>query len=465
MHAALLTAQRDYVDQLVLHYFQDRTMTIVGHSMGGLVATKTNNPMTVLTLATPHTAFPYSFDESIHYFYRLPSNPNRIVVSLSGGFKDELIPPALCEVVVVGSNTTTTIRTLQTSRIMNQQHPSGLPLLGMDHKAIVWCHEVLSYVRTVIYELSHGDPIQTLQDMSKNSPAYQSTVQQQKKEYGEHYGSWALISVECAMIYNAELLLGLFAINCGLHHGNIYLLLLLLPLQMPMHMQWIVIPIIAGCLAACWSNHPVSVGGIILLSYVASSVMAIVAMVANHVLPSIRRPSFVLVIGFFVMAFGYRSIVISIQQQQHAVDGGNGSFISEMVMISIVMMWTGSLCHVGVSLDTLIVVSLPCLVAGKAVAYYKWSFQQELHGLDESMLRFFIMVVIPIGIRLLLRQHQYHCPQRHYASVVVRITVVIAVASGGMLQVGGGYKVGYFIGAMSMVDAMLSLVHGMRTQK
>jgi PGAP1-like protein len=462
MHASLLTAQRDYVDQLVLHYFQGRAMTIVGHSMGGLVATKTNNQITVLTLATPHAAFPYSLDESIHHFYRLPSNANRMVVSISGGFKDELIPPALCE-LIVGSNTTTiTSMTLQTSRIMRKHHKSGLPLLGMDHKAIVWCHEVLSYVRTVIYQLSRGDPIQTLREMSRNAPAYQSTVQQQKKEYGEHYGSWALLSVECAMLYNAELLLGLFAMNCGLHHGNNRVLLL--P-RMRMQMQkMLMIPIAAGCLAACWSNHNVSLGGIIILSYVASTVMAVVAMVAN-LLPSKRRPSFVIVVGFFMMAFGYRSIII-IQQQHHQQHPGDGSasFISEMVMMSSMVMWTGSIFHLGESLDTLIVVSLPCLVAGKAVAYYKWSFQQELHGLDDSMLRFLVMVVIPMGIRLVLRQ-QCHCPQHHYVIIFVRIMVVIAVASGGMLQEGGGYRVGYIIGAMSMVDALFTLIGGMRKQK
>jgi hypothetical protein len=93
-------------------------IVLVGHSMGGLVARKSramlvHSPTTrttttssnlIITLATPHDRLPYGFDESIHEFYNSLDNSHdddegtTTLVSISGGLRDEMIPPSVCQV-------------------------------------------------------------------------------------------------------------------------------------------------------------------------------------------------------------------------------------------------------------------------------------------------------------------------------------------------------------------------------
>ena len=55
----------------------------------------------IVTLATPHVQLPYAFDETVHEFYNLllsNNNDETLLVSISGGMRDEMIPPRLCQV-------------------------------------------------------------------------------------------------------------------------------------------------------------------------------------------------------------------------------------------------------------------------------------------------------------------------------------------------------------------------------
>ena len=81
---------------------------LVGHSMGGLVARSVPllHPFTrphifnLVTLATPHDGLPYAFDASLANFYqflRKEENP-LMTISISGGIRDEMIPPEACRV-------------------------------------------------------------------------------------------------------------------------------------------------------------------------------------------------------------------------------------------------------------------------------------------------------------------------------------------------------------------------------
>ena len=120
------------------------SVTLVGHSIGGFIARaapilhhiftpkpkpnkksyqiQSNNYEisidSIITLATPHQSLPYIFDQSVHHFFQSVNNwwiRNKSahnnnncteecilsqipVVSISGGFRDELIPPNLCNV-------------------------------------------------------------------------------------------------------------------------------------------------------------------------------------------------------------------------------------------------------------------------------------------------------------------------------------------------------------------------------
>jgi len=111
------------------------SITIVGHSIGGIVARalpilhhlNQNSKSTqisvmkklptinaIITLATPHQMFPYAFDESVsHFFHSVndiwkKSKDEHLnckdcsqadippVISISGGLRDELVQPKSC---------------------------------------------------------------------------------------------------------------------------------------------------------------------------------------------------------------------------------------------------------------------------------------------------------------------------------------------------------------------------------
>lgn len=159
---------------------QVESIMIVAHSMGGYVArlTPIRHPSTrgllpnIITLATPHGNPLYAFDETIHRLHTsLYSDYGKegesLAVSISGGLRDEMIEPKACDPIgrEASSNsvrswstgwcriyvcilfTNKTVQYLATT-LMSSGH------LGMDHRAIVWCHGVLQQVRKVIWRLS-----------------------------------------------------------------------------------------------------------------------------------------------------------------------------------------------------------------------------------------------------------------------------------------------------------------------
>jgi hypothetical protein len=54
----------------------------------------------LVTLATPHGGLPFGFDESIRTFYNLLEEKKQehplTIVSISGGLRDEMMPPEVC---------------------------------------------------------------------------------------------------------------------------------------------------------------------------------------------------------------------------------------------------------------------------------------------------------------------------------------------------------------------------------
>lgn len=107
LHANLLYAQSEYVANVVTLLAEkchNPSITIVGHSMGGLVARSIPilHPHTqirnIVTLATPHWRLPYGFEETLHDFYKLLDSHEEeaTLVSISGGMRDEMIPPSVC---------------------------------------------------------------------------------------------------------------------------------------------------------------------------------------------------------------------------------------------------------------------------------------------------------------------------------------------------------------------------------
>jgi hypothetical protein len=155
-------------------------VTIVAHSIGGMVARAAFLPRgrptyfvnsyvsTLITLATPHTSLPIAMDESVHKFYDTVNSYwkenshtlNHVaLISISGGYRDEMIHPRLCS---LDDFTTENYRSKNWLSVLasamenynniqskiNANHKS---IVGMDHQAIVWCHNLLSSIRTILY--------------------------------------------------------------------------------------------------------------------------------------------------------------------------------------------------------------------------------------------------------------------------------------------------------------------------
>jgi PGAP1-like protein len=106
----------------------------------------------VITLGTPHAHPVFGWESSIHHLHETyladPNDDNRhTLVAISGGIRDEMIPPVACQAAA----TPQTLSVLSTD--IMEPKTNGAKHLGMDHRAIVWCHNLLSVVRGVIFTL------------------------------------------------------------------------------------------------------------------------------------------------------------------------------------------------------------------------------------------------------------------------------------------------------------------------
>jgi len=151
-HHSFRLRQVDFVRQVISHIsakcgFTD--IVLVGHSMGGLVAVESASKevTAIVTLASPHAR---------PWLYTLGSGMSRLlqpthrppVVSIAGGLRDEMIPPEAC-IVDHGLN-------LLAPGIMKPADDTPdkpLPFLGMDHKAVVWCRNLLDPVKIILLNL------------------------------------------------------------------------------------------------------------------------------------------------------------------------------------------------------------------------------------------------------------------------------------------------------------------------
>ena len=278
------------------------SLIVVAHSMGGYVARKAllEHPelrvRNLITLATPHSNPLYSFDRSVYDFHRellleggsgtatknddTANHKSPLVVSISGGLRDEMIEPSACRVVgnadaagdgdaagdaagvgmegvlsgfwknrdadaldswtvlatklVAHANykSAAAITTTTTGETLSQS-----PLLGMDHRAIVWCHQLLKEVRSVIWVLmasSEGMTQEQLLDRVRKAVGvgnisvdgkdnehehenfdYSSSLKEIKNGLSVRFGSWQAVCMESSMIYNLPYLLSLYALLVG----------------------------------------------------------------------------------------------------------------------------------------------------------------------------------------------------------------------------------------------------------
>lgn len=145
---------------------EDSGITIVAHSIGAWVVrialkmyphlTEKGWVLNVITLASPLRGVPYAVDGGVHDIARhlndLGDIDNVTFISVSGGIRDEMIPPEACE-VSLDANKTTSSKTFLATTIMNRNVGNTKYKYGMDHRAIVWCYDLLKVVREMIFAL------------------------------------------------------------------------------------------------------------------------------------------------------------------------------------------------------------------------------------------------------------------------------------------------------------------------
>ena len=119
---------------------------------------------------------PLTFDDSIirfcnelkreeDTFRAINSRYTTNIISISGGLRDKIITPRLCSANGMdhGGDDVGIALSILASDVM-QPKASGknrAPMYGMDHMAIVWCHNIVSIVRDLIHGMKVSPHITT----------------------------------------------------------------------------------------------------------------------------------------------------------------------------------------------------------------------------------------------------------------------------------------------------------------
>ncbi|KDR84062.1 hypothetical protein GALMADRAFT_219892 [Galerina marginata CBS 339.88] len=143
-HGSTLESQIAYTSQAISYilslYPPGTTIIIMGHSMGGIVATSllpSDKISAIITMSTPHALPPARFDSRIDRLYArlqetLEADPTPLV-SICGGATDMMIPSESC--ILPRTPNDIFRRTIFTSALEGAW-------TGVGHREMVWCHQV-----------------------------------------------------------------------------------------------------------------------------------------------------------------------------------------------------------------------------------------------------------------------------------------------------------------------------------
>jgi len=221
LHGHFLRSQANYVGASVKHISHVcnvDSITLVGHSMGGIVARLVpvlypegaHLVRNIITLASPHSNPIYAFDYSIKKVYdelNAGWSEETLVISVSAGLRDEFMDDS------------TLLSNTASFSILATEMPT-LTLrgeFGMDHQAITWCFDVLSSLRKVIWALSTSSD-KDVSSRLKAAKAYlggdsfATNYLSSKYHLYAKFGVIHASSIESGFFYNVPNLLSLFCI-------------------------------------------------------------------------------------------------------------------------------------------------------------------------------------------------------------------------------------------------------------
>ena len=141
-HGAMIRDQAAFlvysVHRVLNLYDAPKNVTLLGHSMGGIVARLAMNMGiedavdAILTMSTPHLLAPVTLDAGVEAIYRnIQRSIRPALLSVCGGVADSQIASDSCAINLEPSEGFTVFTT-------------SLPgaWTGVDHQAMVWCHQV-----------------------------------------------------------------------------------------------------------------------------------------------------------------------------------------------------------------------------------------------------------------------------------------------------------------------------------
>nr|AOR51856.1 GPI-inositol deacylase [Phaffia rhodozyma] len=172
-HGPTLLSQSNYVAQAIPHILslydhlpsssRPTSVILLGHSMGGVVARQAalllSDPSQVhviLTLSTPHRFPPVSSDHTMQQIYSSINSPvshslNASLISVCGGSADPTLASDACALPPSGHND-------REDETRLGVFTSGMigTWTGVDHEAMVWCHQVRSRIARLLLEFGVG---------------------------------------------------------------------------------------------------------------------------------------------------------------------------------------------------------------------------------------------------------------------------------------------------------------------
>ncbi|KAJ6465145.1 PGAP1-like protein-domain-containing protein [Mycena vulgaris] len=169
-HGPTVEAQTAYTSRAIAYilslYPPGTSIIIMGHSMGGIVATSllpSPNISAIITMSTPHTLPPARFDSRIDMVYdrnqHILDADATPILSLCGGATDMMIPSESCVLPSPAAGADAPFRRTVFSSALEGAWT------GVGHQEMVWCHQVRWRVARAALELGAG-----------SSPATRGTI-------------------------------------------------------------------------------------------------------------------------------------------------------------------------------------------------------------------------------------------------------------------------------------------------